>query len=222
MLLPIFQERADAALDAAERAERVGIDGVFCYDHLWPIGQPGRPALAPFPVLALVAARTRRVAVGTLVARVGLVPDAVLLTELAALATIAPGRVVAGMGTGDRLSAGENTAYGLDFEPAEVRRARLGRCVRAAKDLGLTVWIGGGGTETRRVALEEGVALNMWEASPAEVRRESAVCEVTWGGAASGALEPTVARLAESGATWAVFAWPVDVEELAAAVAATR
>ncbi|MHB1853012.1 MAG: LLM class flavin-dependent oxidoreductase, partial [Acidimicrobiales bacterium] len=60
VLLPIFQERADAALDAAERAELAGVDGVFCYDHLWPIGQPGRPALAPFPVLALVAARTRR------------------------------------------------------------------------------------------------------------------------------------------------------------------
>lgn len=222
VLLPIFQERADAALDAAERAELAGVDGVFCYDHLWPIGQPGRPALAPFPVLALVAARTRRVAVGTLVGRVGLVPDAVLLAELAALATIAPGRVVAGMGTGDRLSAGENEAYGVHFEPARVRRARLRRCVRAARDLGLTVWVGDGGPQTRRVALEEGAALNMWEASPADVRRESLATEVTWGGAASGPLGPTVARLAESGATWAVFAWPVDVEELAAAGASAR
>ncbi len=222
LLLPIFQERADPALDAAQSAERAGVDGVFCYDHLWPIGHSERPALAPFPVLALVAARTRRVAVGTLVGRVGLVPDGVLLAELAALATIAPGRVVAGLGTGDRLSAGENEAYGVRVEPAQVRRARLRRCVRAAIDLGLTVWVGDGGARTRRVAAEEGAALNLWEASPAEVRDQSLRTEVTWGGAAKGPIAPTVTRLAEAGATWAVFAWPVDVAELAAAGAAVR
>ncbi|MDA8317964.1 MAG: LLM class flavin-dependent oxidoreductase [Acidimicrobiales bacterium] len=222
LLLPIFQERADPALDAAQSAERAGVDGVFCYDHLWPIGQPKRPALAPFPVLALVAARTRRVAVGTLVGRVGLVPDAVLLAELAALATIAPGRVVAGLGTGDRLSARENEAYGVPFEPAQVRRARLTRCVRAAMDLGLPVWVGDGGARTRRVAAAEGAALNLWEASPADVREQSRCTEVTWGGAAKGPIAPTVVRLAEAGASWAVFAWPVDVQELAAAGAAVR
>ncbi len=222
LLLPIFQERAERALDAAERAERAGVDGVFCYDHLWPMGQPGRPALAPFPVLALVAARTQRVAVGTLVGRVGLVPDAVLVAELAALATVAPGRVVAGMGTGDRLSAGENEAYGVGFEPARVRRERLRRCVRAAADLGLTVWVGGGGPGTRRIAASEGVALNLWEASPADVRRESARTEVTWGGSVKGPLAPVVARLGEAGASWVVFAWPVDVEELAEAGASAR
>jgi alkanesulfonate monooxygenase SsuD/methylene tetrahydromethanopterin reductase-like flavin-dependent oxidoreductase (luciferase family) len=222
ILLPIFQARADAALDAAQRAERAGVDGVFCYDHLWPIGQPGRPALAPFPLLALVAARTRRVAVGTLVGRVGLVPDGVLLAELGALATIAPGRVVAGLGTGDRLSAGENEAYGVRFEPAHVRRARLARCVRGAMDLGLTVWVGDGGPQTRQVAIEEGAALNVWEATPADVRQKARAGEVTWGGAARGPLGPTLARLAESGATWAVFSWPVDVEELGAAGASAR
>lgn len=222
LLLPIFQERATPALDAAHSAERAGVDGVFCYDHLWPIGQPERPALAPFPVLALVAARTRRVAVGTLVGRVGLVPDAVLLAELAALATIAPGRVVAGMGTGDRLSAGENEAYGVRFEPAAVRRARLRRCVRGAIDLGVTVWVGDGDARTRRIAAEEGAALNLWEASPAEVREQSLRTEVTWGGVAKAPIGPTVARLAEAGASWAVFAWPVDVQELAAAGASVR
>lgn len=215
LLLPIFQDRADRALDAARRAEEAGVDGVFCYDHLWPIGQPARPALAPFPVLGLVASTTQRLAVGTLVARVGLVPDDVLLGELAALAAIAPGRVVAGMGTGDRLSAGENEAYGVDFDVARERRTRLRSCVRAALDLGLVVWVGDGAASTRRIAVEEGAALNLWEAPDDEVRAYARRVEVTWAGPAHGPLAPTVARLAAAGATWAVFAWPVDIEELA-------
>ncbi len=215
LLLPTFEDRADRALDAARRAEEAGVDGVFCYDHLWPMGQPSRPALAPFPVLGLVASLTERIAVGTLVARVGLVPDHVLLGELAGLAAIAPGRVVAGIGTGDRLSAGENEAYGVDFEPARARRARLRRCVRGALDLGLVVWVGDGTARTRRIALEEGAALNLWDAPCDEVRAEAGCVEVTWAGPARGPLAPAVARLADAGATWAVFAWPVDVEELA-------
>ena len=49
--LPQFADEADSALDAARRAESLGIDGVFCFDHLWPIGQPGRPALSSGPLL---------------------------------------------------------------------------------------------------------------------------------------------------------------------------
>lgn len=222
VLLPIFQDRAERALDVARHAEEAGVDGVFCYDHLWPIGQPARPALAPFPVLALVASLTRRVAVGTLVARVGLVPDDVLVGELAALAAIAPGRVIAGMGTGDRLSAGENEAYGVEFDLAAERRARLRRCVRGALALGVDVWIGDGSPRTRRIAAEQGAALNLWELPPDEVREEARHAEVTWGGAVTGPIAPTVARLAEAGATWAVFAWPVDIDELVAAGASAR
>ncbi len=44
----------------AHRALAAGVDGVFCYDHLWPIGQPDRPALAPFPILATLAASVRQ------------------------------------------------------------------------------------------------------------------------------------------------------------------
>jgi len=67
-----------------------GLDGVFCYDHLWPMGQP-EPPLAPFPLLAAIARPTRALG-GTLVARIGLVPDHVVVAEFDALAAIAPGR----------------------------------------------------------------------------------------------------------------------------------
>ncbi|HYA67838.1 MAG TPA: LLM class flavin-dependent oxidoreductase, partial [Acidimicrobiales bacterium] len=107
--LPSFRDDV-AALEAAARAEAAGLDGVFVFDHQWPLGRPERPAISSFPLLGAVAARTDRVALGPLVARVGVVPDALLVAQMASLALIAPGRVIAGIGTGDSMSAPENRA----------------------------------------------------------------------------------------------------------------
>src|SRR5664279_6169461 len=106
--LPQFRDEADTALDAARRAEALGIDGVFCFDHLWPMGQPGRPALSSGPLLGALAAVTSTIHLGTLVARIGLVPDDVLVEVLCGVDSLSGGRLVAGIGTGDRLSREEN------------------------------------------------------------------------------------------------------------------
>ena len=123
--LPQFRDEADTALEAARQAEELGIDGVFVFDHLWPMGQPGRPALSSGPLLGALAASTSTIHLGTLVARIGLVPDDVLIDVLCGVDALSGGRLVAGIGTGDKLSAGENEAYGIPFEPAEIRRDRL-------------------------------------------------------------------------------------------------
>ncbi|HEY4700455.1 MAG TPA: LLM class flavin-dependent oxidoreductase, partial [Streptosporangiaceae bacterium] len=68
--LPQFEHGADHALEAARRAESLGIDGVFCFDHLWPIGKPGRPALSSGPLLGALAASTSTITIGSLVSRV--------------------------------------------------------------------------------------------------------------------------------------------------------
>jgi alkanesulfonate monooxygenase SsuD/methylene tetrahydromethanopterin reductase-like flavin-dependent oxidoreductase (luciferase family) len=218
IILPSFRDTADEALSVARRADQLGIDGVFCYDHLWPMGQPERPALAPFPLLAAIAASTGRVRVGTLVARIGLVPDEVLLAEFEALSVLAPRRVVAALGVGDHLSAAENEAYGVPFAPAADRRASLRRCARALRAREVPVWIGGGGRQTVQVAEDEGVALNMWTATPEDVARQAGRTEVTWAGPSPepAAVASLAAQLAEAGATWAVFGWPAPIEVVAA------
>jgi len=231
VVLPTFRDTPEAAFDAAARAVAAGVDGVFCYDHLWPMGQPERPALAPFPLLGALATRlTPRPGgdgpfLGTLVARVGLVPNEVLAAQFRALAALAPGRVVAGLGTGDRLSAAENLAYGIPFPPAAERRAALVELARRLRRDGLAVWVAGGVTGRTEEARAAGAALNVWDADPALVAARATgpdALEVTWAGPppAAAPLPGRLAELRDAGATWAVFGWPVDVEALADAARA--
>jgi hypothetical protein len=217
--LPTFRDDS-AVLDVAMRAEALGLDGVFVFDHLWPLGQKDRPSLSAFPVLGAVAAVTNRICFGPFVARVGLVPDDVLVAELASLAHLAPGRLVAGLGTGDRLSAPENEAYGIPVGTADERRLALAGCARRVLDLGVPVWVGGGSPSTTELAVDlgPGAALNLWEAQPSAVAALTRRCEVTWGGPVA-ATVPEIARgfsaLAEAGATWAVCGWPPSLEAVA-------
>jgi len=116
------------------------------------------------------------------VARIGLVPDHVVVAEFDALAAIAPSRVIAGLGTGDRLSAAENEAYGVPMGTPDERRRSLAACASALVERGITVWVGSGSTRTVALAAELGIALNMWAASPGEVAAQVARSEVTWAG----------------------------------------
>ena len=97
---------------------------------------------------------------------------------------------------------------------------------RALRGSGITCgWPGG-----RRHAIVEaraaGAALNVWDADPALVAARSQgpeAVEVTWGGPPPrGALvvEAMVRELAQAGATWAIFGWPIDPAALAAAARA--
>jgi alkanesulfonate monooxygenase SsuD/methylene tetrahydromethanopterin reductase-like flavin-dependent oxidoreductase (luciferase family) len=230
VVLPTFRHTPDDAFAAATAAVEAGVDGLFCYDHIWPIGQPERPALAPFPILGALATMFDPSPgprggpfLGTLVARVGLVPDAVLAAQFVALERLAPGRVIAGLGTGDRLSEEENLAYGIPFAPAAERRADMVALGRTLAEAGLRVWVAGGPAGRTEEPLAAGAALNVWDAEPALVAARVAGApgvEVTWAGPPPPATPPLAERLwalDEAGATWVIFGWPVDVDELAAA-----
>ncbi len=222
--LPHFEPTARPALEAARRAEGLGLDGVFCFDHLWPMGQPGRPAIAPLPLLAAVAASTSRVVVGTLVARVGLVDDDVLVASLRSLDRIAEGRCVAGVGTGDALSRAENEAFGIPFEPAARRRERLAAVAGSLVAAGTTVWLGGGAPPVAALGRSLPAPLNLWGADAAGVAAARAGGNtVTWGGVVptdvDGATDH-LASLAAAGADWAVCAWPPSLEVVARAARA--
>ncbi|HUZ21831.1 MAG TPA: LLM class flavin-dependent oxidoreductase [Acidimicrobiales bacterium] len=222
-MLPTFRRDAAAALDAARACEAAGIHGVFAYDHLWPMGQPGRPAISPYPLLGAVAASTSTIRIGTLVARVGLVPDDVLVGELLTLAELSGGRLIAAVGTGDHESAPENAAYGVDFAPAAERRARLEQVVARLSGAGVEVWVGGGAPATSAVARRSGATVNLWGALPSAVAVLAAEGATSWGGnlpADVGAASALLVELRDAGATWAVLSWPGSTAPILAAAGA--
>lgn len=188
MTLPTFTANAALAPRAAEAAEAGGLDGVFAFDHLWPMGSAGRPAIWSFAVLAAAAAQTQRLCVGPLVARVGLLPDADLLDAFGALAAIAGrARVIAAVGAGDSLSAPENRAYGVPYPRAHERLTDLERVAAALVGAGFTTWVGGLSARTAEAASAAGAGRNLWGVTEAEVAaaaaaRDGRVLPVTWAG----------------------------------------
>jgi alkanesulfonate monooxygenase SsuD/methylene tetrahydromethanopterin reductase-like flavin-dependent oxidoreductase (luciferase family) len=216
--LPTFRNDS-TALDAARRAEALSLDGVFVFDHIWPLGRPDLPALSAFPVLGAVAAVTEGICIGPLVARVGLVPDEVLVAELKSLSFMAPGRLIAGLGTGDHKSFDENLSYGIPTAGPDERRVSLARSARHLMDLGVPVWVGGGSPATAQLVTElgAGAALNLWDALPSDLAAAATHCEVTWGGTVDGEVSEIVRRLRvleAAGATWAVCTWPRSLKKL--------
>ena len=63
--------RAGGWMNGARVAEASGLDGVFAYDHLFRRNAAGerRPAIEMFALMGAVAGATKRIAVGSLVAR---------------------------------------------------------------------------------------------------------------------------------------------------------
>jgi len=213
VLLPTFRNGAADAWDLAERAVDAGLDGLFAYDHLWPMGSPTRPSLAPFPLLASVARRHDGVIVGPLVARVGLVGTDRLVEQFRTLERVAPSRVICALGSGDKLSAAENGAYDVPVRSADERRALMAEVARELREL-MPIWFGAGNDETNRVAREVGATINLWDSTPPRIRAVAASGDVSWAGPVPGDLPATLDAVRDAGATWAIFAPDVDVRAL--------
>jgi len=212
-LLPTFRNGAADALDFADRAVAAGLDGLFAYDHLWPMGSPTRPSLAPFAVLAAVARRHDVVTVAPLVARVGLVGTAHLVDQYLTLERVAPARVICALGSGDKLSAAENEAYDVPRRDADERRALMTETALELRGV-MPVWFGAGRDETNDAARAVGATINLWNATARRVRALTASGDVSWAGPVPADLSATLDAVRDAGATWAIFAPDVDVAQL--------
>jgi alkanesulfonate monooxygenase SsuD/methylene tetrahydromethanopterin reductase-like flavin-dependent oxidoreductase (luciferase family) len=213
VMLPTFRDQANDALATAQHAQDAGLDGVFAFDHLWPMGTPTRASFAPFPVLAAVATSAPTLALGPLVARIGMFPPRKLVELFSTLSALAPGRVIAALGTGDELSKAEELAYDLGYPTADERRSWLREV--ATELLPTTpVWVGAGAEKTNAVARELGVTLNLWGADPARVRELATEGPVSWAGPLGTDPHATLDELASAGATWAIASEPRRIDVL--------
>ncbi|HXY94475.1 MAG TPA: LLM class flavin-dependent oxidoreductase [Acidimicrobiia bacterium] len=194
MTLPSFRQDAGPALAVAAAAEAAGLDGVFAYDHLFRRAADGtrRPALELLALLGAVAAETRRIALGSLVARASLRAPAVLAHGFDTVARIAgPARVVAAIGSGDGQSREENESFGLPFGDIAERVATLHGAVEAARDRGYPVWVGGHAASVCRLAAADADGWNSWGSGLEPFRARAAMLHSTavrrpfttsWGG----------------------------------------
>ena len=108
----------------ARKAEAVGCSVFVLPDHL--IGQ-----YAVMPLLAMVAAATERLRVGSFVLNAGLRHPAVLAQDLATLDALSGGRVEIGLGAG--WNKPEYDAIGIPFDPVGTRIRRLTEAVAILK-----------------------------------------------------------------------------------------
>jgi probable F420-dependent oxidoreductase len=89
-----------ALIGYAVRAEQLGFDSVWVWDHIFLGVEPPFPVLDPLTLLAAVAARTTRIKLGTGVLVLPLRNPVVLAKELSSLDLIAGGRLLLGMASG--------------------------------------------------------------------------------------------------------------------------
>jgi alkanesulfonate monooxygenase SsuD/methylene tetrahydromethanopterin reductase-like flavin-dependent oxidoreductase (luciferase family) len=205
LILPLFSGDAGRVLAFARRAEELGYDGVFAFDHYFPPGaSPDRPSLEAFTCLAAVGAITERVSVGTLVTRAQLRPAGLVAKMAANIDNITAGRMILGVGTGDPIDQPEHEAFGFRALDKRERRGHLAEALGAIKGLfdgrrweggryvpamdgpllpgpiqpgGPPVWVGAQADEVVRLAGRLADGWNGWALAPREFGRKAKILE---------------------------------------------
>jgi len=137
LILPLFSGDPEKVLGFAKHAERLGYDGVFAFDHFFPPGGArDHPSLEAFASLATIGVATERISVGTLVTRVGVRSAGILAKMTAQIDDMTGGRMIVGIGTGDKMDQAEHEAFALPVErPWPERREALEETIGAMKAL---------------------------------------------------------------------------------------
>ncbi|MFL6799129.1 MAG: glucose-6-phosphate dehydrogenase (coenzyme-F420) [Xanthobacteraceae bacterium] len=116
------------------KAEAAGFDSVFISDHFQPFRHTGGHAPASIPWLGALGSMTSRVIMGTSV----MTPTfryhpAIVAQSFATLASLYPGRIVLGVGTGESLN--DVPALGIKWPPFKERQGRLREAINLMREL---------------------------------------------------------------------------------------
>lgn len=181
-------------LEMASRAEALGFDGLWANDHLQ---SPGRltdePAFDALATLAALAARTRRVRLGTVVLSASYRPPAVAAKTLTIIDVLSGGRLVVGLGTGSDVA--EHRAYGIPFAAPAARSEALEEALATMRAMftgapgappnrpppvaagGPPIWLAAHKPRLLRLAGERADGIVAAFAEPAEVARRLAIAD---------------------------------------------
>jgi alkanesulfonate monooxygenase SsuD/methylene tetrahydromethanopterin reductase-like flavin-dependent oxidoreductase (luciferase family) len=135
--VPCFGEDTAGLIELGVEVERAGFDAYFLWDHMvFSNSGDGPPIVDPWLVLAVVASRTSRIKLGTMVTPVPRRRPWQLARETTTLDLISGGRVILGVGIGSP----DYGDFGLLGEPAD-RRVR-GELLDEGLDVIAGLWSG--------------------------------------------------------------------------------
>ncbi len=113
----------DAFLEAQLRAEQLGYDSLWTWDHLYPIvGSHAGPILEAYTAMAAVAGATRRSTIGLMVGANTFRNPALVAKMITTIDHISGGRAVLGIGAA--WFETEHRAYGIEFGESPGERLR--------------------------------------------------------------------------------------------------
>jgi F420-dependent oxidoreductase-like protein len=124
----------DHVAGLATAAEEAGFDSVWVMDHFFqlpPLGGPDQPMLEAYTLLGALAARTRRVQLGTLVTGVTYRNPGVLAKIVTTLDVISRGRAI--LGIGGAWYEAEHQGLGVDYPSDRVRLDMLEEAVQVCR-----------------------------------------------------------------------------------------
>ncbi len=181
LFLPPFDGLADVErlAELAVLAETAGWDGFFLWDHLrYPA--PVRDILDPYVCLAVMAARTSRIALGPMVTPLTRRRPHVVARQAVTVDRLSKGRLIMGFGLGDDYPGGEFASFGEVTDAVDRGRA-LDEGIAIFQGLvsGAEVDVTGEFFTARTVAFQpaayRGGAIPVWTAGrwphPAPIRR---------------------------------------------------
>lgn len=119
----------------AQDCEELGYDSIWAYDHLSPFWLRRPQGFECWTLLAAIAQRTKKIKLGTLVTNVNLRNPALLAKMASTVDNISGGRLMLGLGTGDKWSRGELKSYGYEFPGLEERVGRLRETILILKSM---------------------------------------------------------------------------------------
>ena len=112
-----------AFLAAQQRADRLGFDSIWTWDHLYPIvGSHVGPIFEGYTAMTAVAATTKHATVGLMVGANTMRNPALVAKMITTLDHVSAGRAILGIGAAWFQT--EHTAYGIDYGSGPPERLR--------------------------------------------------------------------------------------------------
>ena len=210
---------ANDIVDFVQEVEDSNLDGIFIFDHLWPVGQPTKAAHDSVSLASFVLSNTSQLKVGILAMRLTLRGLESSLSSILSLSSLAEERLIVTLGIGDKLSDRENSAFGIEKLSFEQRLIELEKAVELLKTRISELWIGGSSSAINDIALKYNLLVNFWDVP---------ICQIDGSTTPFTYAAPFVSvshskdlnavedfrNLANAGAKWAIVGWPPSIELL--------